>query len=66
MIDAIDALTLGTVNFLPKRIAEVTTAFAPATENERQKIIPRLHQILTAKISTSELPIEFTDVTISM
>ncbi|UJR23584.1 hypothetical protein I4U23_026573 [Adineta vaga] len=62
--DAIDALTLGTVNFLPKRIAEITTSFTPATEKERQQILPRLQQILIAKISTSELPIEFTDVII--
>ncbi|CAF0747923.1 unnamed protein product [Adineta ricciae] len=62
--DAIDVLTLGTVNFLPKRIAEVTTTFTPATEKERQKILPRLQQILMARISTSELPIQFTDVII--
>lgn len=64
--DAIDALTLGSVNFLPKRIAEITTGFTPATENERQQILPRLQQILTARISSSKLPIEFTNVTISM
>ena len=64
--DAIDALTLGTINFLPKRIAEVTTIFTPATETERQQILPRLHQILTARISTSDLPIQFTNVIISM
>lgn len=63
--DAIDVLTLGTVNFLPKRIAEVTTTFTPATEKERQQILPRLQQILMARISTSELPIQFTDVIIS-
>ncbi|CAF0853162.1 unnamed protein product [Rotaria sp. Silwood1] len=62
--DAIDAMTLGSVNFLPKRIAEVTTIFTPATESERQQILPRLQQILTTRISTSELPIQFTTVTI--
>ncbi|CAF4191122.1 unnamed protein product [Rotaria sp. Silwood2] len=62
--DAIDAMTLGSVNFLPKRIAEVATSFTPATESERQKILPRLQQILTARISTSELPIQFTTVII--
>ena len=66
MTDSIDALTLGTVNFLPKRIAEVTTTLTLATENERQKILPRLQQILTSRVSTSELPIKFTNVTISM
>lgn len=63
--DAIDALTLGTVNFLPKRIAEITTIFTAATESERQEILPRLHQILTARVSSSDLPSEFTDVIIS-
>lgn len=63
--DAIDALTLGTVNFLPKRIAEITTIFTAATESERQDILPRLHQILTARVSSSDLPSEFTDVIIS-
>jgi hypothetical protein len=66
MTDAIDALTLGTINFLPKRIAEITTIFTPATETERQLILPRLQQILTARISTSDLPIQFTNVIISM
>jgi DNA-binding transcriptional regulator YbjK len=66
MTDAIDALTLGTINFLPKRIAEVTTNFTSATETERQQVLPRLQQILTARVSTSDLPIEFTDVIISM
>ncbi len=66
MTDAIDALTIGSVNFLPKRIAEVTTILTPATENERQQILPRLQQILTARVSTSVLPMEFTNVTISM
>jgi hypothetical protein len=64
--DAIDALTLGSVNFLPKRISEITTIFTPATETERQQILPRLQQILTARISTSALPIQFTNITISM
>lgn len=64
--DAIDALTIGTVNFLPKRIAEITTVFTAATESERQEILPRLQQILTARISSADLPIEFTDVIISM
>jgi hypothetical protein len=64
--DAIDALTLGSVNFLPKRIAEITTISAIATDNERQQILPRLQQILTARISSSELPIQFTNVIISM
>lgn len=63
--DAIDALTIGSVNFLPKRIAEITTIFTSATEGERQEILPRLQQILTARISSSDLPIEFTDVIIS-
>ncbi|CAF3375137.1 unnamed protein product [Rotaria socialis] len=62
--DAIDALTLGSVNFLPKRIAEAATNFTSATESERQQILPRLQQILTARISTSELPIQFSTVTI--
>jgi hypothetical protein len=44
----------------------MTTIFTPATEIERQKILPRLQQILTARISTSALPIQFTNVTISM
>jgi hypothetical protein len=66
MTDAIDALTIGSVNFLPKRIAEVTTILTPATESERQQILPRLQQILTARVSTSVLPMEFTNVTISM
>ena len=64
--DAIDALTLGSVNFLPKRIAEITTISERATESERQEILPRLQQILTARISSSQLPIQFTDVIISM
>lgn len=64
MTDAIDGLTLGTVNFLPKRIAEITTIFTSATESEQQEILPRLHQILTARVSSSDLPIEFTDVII--
>ncbi len=63
--DAIDALTLGSINFLPKRIAEMTTISAPATEHERQLILPRLQQILTARISSSGLPIQFTNVIIS-
>lgn len=65
MTDAVDALTLGSVNFLPKRIAEISTNFEPATENERQQIMPRLQQILTARISSVELPIQFTHVIIS-
>jgi hypothetical protein len=64
--DSIDTLTLGTVNFLPKRIADAITTFTPATENERKQILPRLQQILTSRVSTSELPRQFTDVTISM
>lgn len=64
--DAIDALTIGSVNFLPKRIVEITTSFIPATDSERQQILPRLQQILTSRISTSDLPIQFTDVIISM
>lgn len=64
--DAIDALTLGSVNFLPKRIAEIATPTNPATESERQQIFPRLQQILTTRISTSELPMQFTNVAISM
>ena len=63
--DAIDALTLGSVNFLPKRIAEVTTNLAPATDTECQEMLPRLQQILTTRVSTAELPIEFTNVVIS-
>lgn len=66
VIDAIDALTLGSVNFLPKRIAEITTSFEPATDRERQQILPRLQQILTARVSSTALPIQFTDVIISM
>ncbi|CAF1025919.1 unnamed protein product [Rotaria sordida] len=62
--DTIDAMTLGSVNFLPKRIADVITTFTPATESERQQILPRLQQILAARISTSELPIQFTTVII--
>ena len=48
-----------------KRIAEITTIFTAATESERQEILPRLHQILTARVSSSDLPSEFTDVIIS-
>lgn len=61
-----DALTLGSINFLPKRIAEIPTNFEPASESERQEILPRLQQILTARISSVELPIQFTNVIISM
>ncbi|CAF1461019.1 unnamed protein product [Rotaria sordida] len=50
VIDAIDALTLGTINFLPKRIAEVTTSFTPASEKQRQQILSHLQQILTARV----------------
>jgi hypothetical protein len=64
--DAIDALTLGTINFLPKRIAEITTISEHATDHERQSILPRLQQILNARISSTELPIQFTTVIISM
>ena len=63
--DSIDALTLGSVNFLPKRIAEAITIFTPATETERQQILPRLQQILISRVSTAELPPQFTDVIIS-
>ena len=65
MTDAVDALTLGSVNFLPKRITEISTIFEPASESERQEILPRLQQILTARISSVELPIQFTNVIIS-
>ena len=64
--DAVDALTLGSINFLPKRIAEISTNFERASETERQEIMPRLQQILTARISSVELPIQFTNVIISM
>jgi DNA-binding transcriptional regulator YbjK len=63
--DTIDALTLGSVNFLPKRIAEAITVFTPATEAERQQIAPRLQQILISRVSTAELPSQLTDVIIS-
>ncbi len=79
-----DALTLGSVNFLPERISvcypnfsllnikkwdflkEATTPFVPATDVERQEILPRLQQILTARVAIAELPIQVTNVTISM
>ncbi|UJR25327.1 hypothetical protein I4U23_006678 [Adineta vaga] len=62
--DAIDALTLGSVNYLPERIAEATTPFIPASEIERQEILPRLQQILTARLAIAELPLQFTNVSI--
>ncbi|CAF1028589.1 unnamed protein product [Rotaria sordida] len=62
--DAVDALTLGSVNFLPERLSEATTPFIPASETERQEILPRLQQILTARLAIAELPIQFTNVTI--
>ncbi|CAF4897234.1 unnamed protein product, partial [Rotaria sp. Silwood1] len=62
--DAVDALTLGSVNFLPERLSEGTTPFIPANESERQEILPRLQQILTARLAIAELPIQFTNVTI--
>lgn len=58
-------LTLGRVNFLSKRFEELDTISPPATESERQEIMPRLQQIIMSKISTSNLPHEFTDATIS-
>ena len=42
------------------------TPLVPATEAERQEILPRLQQILTARVAIAELPIQFTSVTISM
>ena len=63
--DSIDALTLGSVNFLPKRIGEMVTGFAPATETECQQILPRLQQILTSRVSMSDLPVQFSDIVIS-
>ncbi|CAF4344905.1 unnamed protein product, partial [Rotaria sordida] len=62
--DAVDALTLGSVNFLPERLSEATTPFILASETERQEILPRLQQILTARLAIAELPIQFTNVTI--
>lgn len=62
--DAVDTLTLGTVCFLPERLSEATIPFIPATEAERQEILPRLQQILTARVAIAELPIQFTSVTI--
>ncbi|CAF0807683.1 unnamed protein product [Adineta steineri] len=62
--DAVDALTLGSVNYLPERISEATTPFIPATDIERQEILPRLQQILTARVAIAELPIQFTSVAI--
>ncbi|CAF2875828.1 unnamed protein product [Rotaria sp. Silwood2] len=62
--DAIDALTLGSVHFLPDRLSEGTTPFIPASESERQEILPRLQQILTARLAIAELPIQITNVTI--
>ncbi|CAF2044531.1 unnamed protein product [Rotaria magnacalcarata] len=62
--DAVDALTLGSVNFLPERLSEGTSTYVPASENERHEILPRLQQILTARLAIAELPIQFTNVTI--
>ncbi|CAF0742948.1 unnamed protein product [Adineta ricciae] len=62
--DAVDALSLGSVTFLPERISEATTPFIAATEAERQEILPRLQQILTARLAIAELPLQFTNVTI--
>ena len=83
--DAVDGLTLGSVNFLPERISvcyynlplwniniyflvrkEGTIPFQSATEAERQEILPRLQQILTARVAIAELSIQFTSVVISM
>ena len=38
----------------------------PATETERHEILPRLQQILMARVAIAELPIQFTSVAISM
>jgi hypothetical protein len=45
---------------------EATTPFIPANEAERQETLPRLQQILTARLAIAELPIQFTNVSISM
>ena len=37
----------------------------PATKIERQKVLPRLQQILTARVAIAELPIELTNIKIS-
>jgi hypothetical protein len=47
-------------------LKEATTPFVPATDVERQEILPRLQQILTARVAIAELPIQVTNVTISM
>lgn len=62
--DAVDTLSLGSVNFLPEKISEATTPFIPASDVERQEILPRLQQILTARVAIAELPIQFSTVNI--
>jgi hypothetical protein len=63
--DSIDSLTLGTVNFLPKRFAELISTLSPPTEAERKEFMPRLQQVLTTRLSMSELPRQFTGINIS-
>lgn len=63
--DSIDVLTLGTVNFLPQRLSEETNSFTPVTDAERKQALTRLQQILTARVATSDLPRQYSDVIIS-
>jgi len=62
--DSIDVLTLGTVNFLPKRLSEDTEVFKSVTDAERQSALIRLQQVLTARAATSEIPRQYSDVII--